>query len=121
MNYLVMKTKKTNLIWIDEFLCLRSKAYSFKCKGSDDASKSKLKGVSKSQSKHIKLEECRICLDGKENQKECNNSILKSWSLNVASKDKKNLHYLFSMIKEIKQIMMKVVYLRINTTKWFQN
>ena len=41
-------------IWIDEFVCLRSKMYSFKC-GED--SKNKLKAISKSQSKHIKFEE----------------------------------------------------------------
>ena len=37
-------------IWIDEFTALRSKMYAFKC-GSDG--KNKLKGISKSQSKHI--------------------------------------------------------------------
>ena len=41
-------------IWIDEFVCLRSKMYAFKC-GSDN--KNKLKGISKSQSKNIKFEE----------------------------------------------------------------
>ena len=41
-------------IWIDEFICLRSKMYAFKC---GDDSKNKLKGISKSQSKHIKFEE----------------------------------------------------------------
>ena len=41
-------------IWIDEFVCLRSKMYAFKC---GDDSKSKLKGISKSQSKKIKFEE----------------------------------------------------------------
>ena len=40
-------------IWIDEFVCLRSKMYAFKC-GND--SKNKLKGVSKSQSKNIKFQ-----------------------------------------------------------------
>ena len=43
-------------IWIDEFVCLRSKAYSFKCKNNDE-NKNKIKGISKSQSKHIKFEE----------------------------------------------------------------
>ena len=33
-------------IWIDEFVCLRSKTYAFKCGGD---SKNKLKGISKSQ------------------------------------------------------------------------
>ena len=41
-------------IWIDELICLRSKMYAFKC---GDDSKNKLKGISKSQSKHIKFEE----------------------------------------------------------------
>ena len=53
MNYSVMKTKKCVVnfkietpknIWIDEFVCLRSKMYAFK---SGDNSKNKLKGVSK--------------------------------------------------------------------------
>ena len=34
-------------IWLDEFICLRSKMYSFKC---GDNTKNKLKGISKSQS-----------------------------------------------------------------------
>ena len=57
-------------IWIDEFVCLRSKAYSFKCKNNDE-NKNKIKGISKSQSKHIKFEEYYNCLFGKEYQKEC--------------------------------------------------
>ena len=64
-------------ICIDEFVCLRSKAYSFECKNKDE-DKNKLKGVSKSQSKHIKLEEYYNCLFGKEYQKECNNYIIRS-------------------------------------------
>ena len=43
-------------VWIDNFVCLRSKAYSFKCKNEDE-SKNKIKGTSKSQSKHIKFQE----------------------------------------------------------------
>ena len=46
-------------IWIDEFVCLRSKAYSFKCKNNDE-NKNKLKGISKSQSKHIIFENITI-------------------------------------------------------------
>ena len=42
--------------WIDEFVCLRSKAYSFKCRDNFE-NKKKIKGISKSQSKHIKFEE----------------------------------------------------------------
>ena len=47
-----IETPKT--FWIDGFIAWRSKVYSFKC---GDDSKNKLKGISKSQSKHIKLEE----------------------------------------------------------------
>ena len=49
--------------------------YAFKC-GND--SKNRLKGVSKSQSKNIKLEEYYNCLFDGEFQKECDNYILRS-------------------------------------------
>ena len=62
-------------IWIDEFICLRSKLYSFKC---GDNNKNKLKGISKSQSKHIKFEEYYNCLFSGKYQKECNNYIIRS-------------------------------------------
>ena len=62
-------------IWIDEFICLRSKMYAFKC---GDDSKNKLKGISKSQSKNIKIEEYKKCLDGENYQQECDNYILRS-------------------------------------------
>ena len=61
-------------IWIDEFIALRSKCYAFKC---GDDSKNKLKGISKSQSKHNKFEEYRKSLDGEEYQRECDNYILR--------------------------------------------
>ena len=64
-------------VWIDEFVCLRSKAYSFKCKDNNE-DKNKIKGISKSQSKHIKFEEYYNCLFGKEYQKECDNYIIRS-------------------------------------------
>ena len=64
-------------IWIDEFVCLRSKAYSFKCKNEDE-NKNKIKGISKSQSKHIKFEEYYNCLFGGDYQRECNNFIIRS-------------------------------------------
>ena len=75
-------------IWIDEFICLRSKMYAFKC-GND--SKNKLKGVSKSQSKNIILEEYKKCLDGKECDKYIIRSInqemvlqkVKKWTLSI--------------------------------------
>ena len=50
-------------IWIDEFIALRSKMYAFKC-GND--SKNNVEGVSKSQSKNIKFEEYKKCLDAEE-------------------------------------------------------
>ena len=62
-------------IWIDEFIALRSKMYAFKCR---DDSKNKLKGICKSQSKNIKFEEYKKCLDGEKFQSECYNYILKS-------------------------------------------
>ena len=62
-------------IWIDEFICLRSKMYAFKC-GVD--SKKKLRGISKSQSKNIKFEEYKKCLDGEDYQQECDNYIIRS-------------------------------------------
>ena len=49
--------------WIDEIVWLRSKAYSIKCR--DDV-KNNLKGISISQTKHIKIEEYEKCLDEKE-------------------------------------------------------
>ena len=64
-------------IWIDEFVCLRSKVYSFKCKDNIEK-KNKIKGLSKSQSKHIVFEEYEKCLDEKEYQRECDNEILRS-------------------------------------------
>ena len=47
-----METPKN--IWIDEFVCLRSKMSAFRC---GDDNKNKLKGISKSQSKHIRFKE----------------------------------------------------------------
>ena len=56
---------------------MRSKAYSFKCKDNKE-DKNKIKGISRSQSKHIEIEENDNCLFGKEYQKECNNYIIRS-------------------------------------------
>ena len=84
MNYSVKKNKKVigkfkietpKNIRIDEFICLRSKMYAYKC---GDDSKNKLKSISKFQSKNIKFEEYKKCLDGEEYQRECNNSMIKS-------------------------------------------
>ena len=71
------KIETPKKIWIDEFVCLRSKAYSCKCKNNDE-DKNKIKGISKSQSKYIKFEEFYNCLFGKEYQKQCNNYIIRS-------------------------------------------
>ena len=49
--------------------------YALKC---GDDSKKKLKGISKSQSKHNKFEEYKKCLDVKEYQRECNIYIIRS-------------------------------------------
>ena len=59
-------------IIIDEFVCLRSKAYSFRCKD-DKENKDKMKGFSKSQSKHINFEDYYNCFFGKEYQRDCKN------------------------------------------------
>ena len=64
-------------VFIDQFVGLRSKAYSFKCKDNIE-SKNKIKGISKSQSKHIKFEEYYNCLFGGEYQKECDIYIIPS-------------------------------------------
>ena len=55
-------------IWIDEFVCLRSKMYAFKC---GDDSGNEIKGVSKSPSKNIKFEEQYNCLFGGKYEQEC--------------------------------------------------
>ena len=84
MKYLVKKNEKIignfkietpKNIWIDEFVCLRSKAYSFRCQ---DDKENKNKIISKSQSKHIKFEESYNCFFGGQYQKECNNYIIRS-------------------------------------------
>ena len=82
------KIETPKIIWIDEFVCLRSKAYSFKCKDNKE-DKNKIKGISKSQSKHIKFEEYYNCLFSKEYQKECNNYIIRSIDLEMVLQEVK--------------------------------
>ena len=95
------KIETPKSIWIDEFVCLRSKAYSFKCKDNKE-DKNKIKGISKSQSKHNKVEEYYNCLFGKKYQKECNDYIIRSINHEMILQEvKKNLHYLFSMINGV--------------------
>ena len=54
---------------------MRCKCHAFKC---GDDSKNKLKGISKSYSKTIKFDEYEKSLDGEENQKACDNHIIRS-------------------------------------------
>ena len=70
-----IETPKNN--WIDEFVCLRSKAYSFKCNDNTE-SKNKIKGISQSRSKHIKFEEYYKSLFGGGYQKERDNYVIRS-------------------------------------------
>ena len=106
MNYLVrkkviskFKLQTPKSLWSDDFVCLRSELYSFKC---GDDSKSKMKGVSKSQSKHIKFEEYKKCLDGEKHQEESDNYIIRSINLEMyLRKVKKNLHYLYLMKNDV--------------------
>ena len=107
MNYSVKKNKKVigkfkietpKNIWIDEFICLRSKMYAFKCGGD---SKIILKGISKSQSKNFQFEEYKKCLDGEDYQQECDNYIIRSINHEMVLQKVKNQHYLFSMINDV--------------------
>ena len=69
------KKETPKIIWIDEFIALRSKCYAFRC---GDDSKNKLKGISRPYSKNIKFDEYKKCLDGEEYQQECDNYIIRS-------------------------------------------
>ena len=71
------KIETLKSFWIDKFIALRSKCYAFEC---GDDSKSKLKGISKSQTKNIKFVEYEICLDEEENVNECDNFVSKSYN-----------------------------------------
>ena len=72
-----IKIETPKYIWIDKFVCLRSKLYAFKC---DDHSKNKLKSFSKSQSKNIKFEEYYYCLFGGKYEQECDKYLIRSLS-----------------------------------------
>ena len=71
----IFRIETPKSVWIDEFVCLRSKNCSFKC---GEHIKNKLKGISKSQSKHIKFEKYYICLFDGKYKKECNKYTLRS-------------------------------------------
>ena len=92
-------------IWIDEFVCLRSKIYAFEC---GDDSKNKLKSISKSQSKHIKFEEYKKCLYSKKYRKECNNFIHRSINHEMYLQEVRNSTLSISMRKDVMKIILKV-------------
>ena len=103
MNYLVRETKRVigifkietpKNIWIDESVCLRSKAYSFKCKDNIE-SKNKVKGISKSQSKHLKFEEFYKCLFGGEYQRECNIYNIRSINHEMVLQEVKKINIIY--------------------------
>ena len=64
-------------------------------------SKNKLKGISKSFSRNIKIEEYNNCLFGGEYQKDCDNYII--WSINheMYIQKLKKLHYLYLMTNDV--------------------
>ena len=64
-------------IFLDEFIALRSKAYSFKCNNNNE-DKNKLKGITKTQTNNIKFEEYYNCLFGNDYKKECDNFVIRA-------------------------------------------
>ena len=97
IGYFKIETPKN--IWINEFICRRSKMNVFK--GGVDC-KNNLKGVSKTYSENIKFEEYKKCLDDKKYQQECDDYIIRSINHEMyLQKTKKNLHYLYLMIRDV--------------------
>ena len=64
-------------IWIDGCFCLRIKTSVFKC---GDDSKNILKGICKPQSKVIKFDDYKKCLDGGDYRKGCDNFLTRSFN-----------------------------------------
>ena len=62
---------------MDRRICLRSKAYSFKCNDHNE-NKNKIKGISKSQSKLFNFEEYYNYFYEGEYQNECDSYIIRS-------------------------------------------
>ena len=92
-----IKIETPKKLRIDGFISLTSKAFSFKC---GDESKNKLKGISKSQSEHTKVEEFKKSLDGKYYQSECHNYIIRSLNHDIyPQKVKKSTLSLFDVKK----------------------
>ena len=87
------KFKKTpKKIWIDEFVCLKIKMYSFK---RGDNINNKLKGFSKSQSKHNKFEDYYNCFFGGEYQKGCDNYNIRSLNHEMYLQRVKKIYTIF--------------------------
>ena len=70
-----MKIATPKNFWIDEFVALRSKTYSFKC---NDKKVKNLKGISKYQSQNTNSEEYYNCLFAGQYQKECDKFLIRS-------------------------------------------
>ena len=86
--------------WIDEFVCLRSKIFPFKCKDIIE-SRTKIKGISRSQPNFYKFEEYKKCLDGEDYHSDCNNYILRSINHDMHLQEIKKSTLLLSIVKEI--------------------
>ena len=61
------------IIWMDEFVCWRIKAVSYKC---NDKNTQQLKGISISQFKTFNVDEYFICLFGGEYPKTSDNNVI---------------------------------------------
>ena len=105
-NHKIFSNKNENIVgklnletpknfWVDEFVYLRSKMYAFKC---GDVSEKNLKGISKPQSKQIKFEECKNCLDGEEYLEECDNYILRSVNHEMYLQNKNKIYTIFYLM-----------------------
>ena len=74
------KIATPEIILIDNFVCLRSKAFSFKC-GNENTNR--LEVFSISYSKNIGFDEYKKFLDGEDYRKECDNYIIRSLILEM--------------------------------------
>ena len=90
---------------IDEFVCLRSKKYSFKC---GDDSEKKLKDISKSQSKPNKFEEYTIVYLVDNTKKSVIIILFDQLTMKCIFKKSKHLHYSYLMISDVTKMKLKV-------------
>ena len=100
-----IKIETPKSIWIDEFIALRSKAYSFR---RNDRNTNNLKGISKSQSKNVKFEEYYSCLFRGEFQKQCDNYPILSLKHEMYLQKVKIIRDLNLMIKCVSKIILKI-------------